>query len=124
MIGFTGNRVRLCDGITRRDLLRVGGLSVLGLSLADVLRAEQMGSGRREKSCILFYLQGGQSQLDTWDMKPEAPDGIRSIFQPIGTNVPGIQICEHMPRLAKMADKFAIIRSMYHETKNHNPGGY
>jgi uncharacterized protein (DUF1501 family) len=125
MIGITGNRVRLCDGITRRDLLRVGGLSLFGLSLADVLRADQAFSrDRREKSCILFYLQGGQSQLDTWDMKPDAPDGVRSIFQPIATNVPGIQICEHMPLMAKIADKYAIIRSMAHETKNHNPGGY
>jgi uncharacterized protein (DUF1501 family) len=124
MIGFTGNRVRLCDGITRRDLLRVGGLSLFGLSLSDLLRAETAKPGRRANSCILFYLQGGQSQLDTWDMKPDAPDGIRSIFQPIATNVPGIQICEHMPRMAKIADKYAIIRSMYHETKNHNPGGY
>jgi Protein of unknown function (DUF1501) len=124
VIGLTGNRVRLCDGITRRDLLRVGGLSIFGLSLADVLRADQAQPGRREKSCILFYLQGGQSQLDTWDMKPDAPEGIRSLFQPIATNVPDIQICEHMPRLAKIADKYAIIRSMAHETKNHNPGGY
>jgi hypothetical protein len=124
VIGFTGNRVRLCDGITRRDLLRVGGLGLVGLSLADVLRAEAAVKGKREKSVIFFYLQGGQSQLDTWDMKPDAPDGIRSIFKPIATNVPGIQICEHMPRLAKVADKYAIIRSMCHETKNHNPGGY
>lgn len=124
MIGITGNRVRLCDGITRRDLLRIGGLSIFGLSLADVLRADTAKRGRREKSCILFYLQGGQSQLDTWDMKPDAPDGVRSLFQPIPTNVPGIQICEHMPRLAKIADKYAIIRSMSHEIKNHNPGGY
>jgi hypothetical protein len=125
MIGFGGNRVRLCDGMTRRELLRVGGMGLFGLSLADVLRADtQAPRPRREKSVILFYLQGGQSQLDTWDMKPDAPDGIRSEFKPIATNVPGIQICEHMPRLSKMADKYAIIRSMAHETKNHNPGGY
>jgi uncharacterized protein (DUF1501 family) len=124
VIGINGNRVRLCDGITRRDLLRVGGLGLAGLSLADVLRADAAVKGKREKSVIFFYLQGGQSQLDTWDMKPDAPDGIRGEFKPIATNVPGIQICEHMPRLAKIADKYAIIRSMYHETKNHNPGGY
>jgi hypothetical protein len=124
MIGLGGNRVRLCDGMTRRELLRIGGMGLFGLSLADVLRADTQSRGRREKSVILFYLQGGQSQLDTWDMKPDAPDGIRSEFKSIATNVPGIQICEHMPRLAKIADKYSIIRSMAHETKNHNPGGY
>jgi hypothetical protein len=122
MIHVGQEYAHLCDGISRRDFLRLGGVSLLGLSLADVLRAQD--KSKREMSCILFYLQGGQSQLDVWDMKPDAPAGIRSEFQPIKTNVPGIEVCEHIPRLAKMADRYAIIRSMTHDATNHNPGGY
>jgi hypothetical protein len=125
MISFRGDGVRLCDGITRRDVLRVGGLGMAGLSLADLLRADAAAAQpRKEKSCILFYLQGGQSHIDVWDMKPDAPEMIRGPFKPISTNVPGLQIVEYLPRLAKMADKYALIRSMTHTTTNHNPGGY
>src|SRR5438874_962539 len=112
MIDIGGRRGRLCDGYTRRDVLRVGGLSLFGLSLPQLLRADQANKGRREKACILFFLQGGQSHIDVWDMKPDAPDGIRGEFKPVATNVSGIQVCEHIPRLAKMADRYAIIRSM------------
>jgi uncharacterized protein (DUF1501 family) len=133
MISIKGNQARLCDGITRRDFVRVGALGSLGLGLPALLQAEAAAaaaakvagkSSPRQKNCILFFLMGGQSQLDMWDMKPDAPEGIRGEFKPIGTNVPGIQICEHMPLLAKRADKFAIIRSMTHRVKNHAPAGY
>jgi hypothetical protein len=133
MISIKGDQARLCEGITRRDFVRLGGLGTLGLGLPQLLQAEaqaaeiarQTGkSGKRPKNCILFFLMGGQSQLDMWDMKPDAPEQIRGEFKPIGTNVPGIQICEHMPLLAKRADKFAIIRSMTHHIKNHAPAGY
>lgn len=133
MISIKGGKARLCDGITRRDFVRVGALGTLGLSLPQLLQAEARaaelagkagGSGKRPKNCILFFLMGGQSQLDMWDMKPDAPEGIRGEFKPINTNVDGIQICEHMPLLAKRADKFAIIRSMTHHVKNHAPAGY
>jgi len=133
MISIRGNKARLCDGITRRDFVRVGALGTLGLGLPQLLQAEAQAaeiakaagkSTKREKSVILFFLMGGQSQLDMWDMKPDAPEMIRGEFKPINTNVDGIQICEHMPLLARRADKFAIIRSMTHHVKNHAPAGY
>ena len=107
-----GGKARLCDGVTRRDFVRLGALGAVGLGLPELLRAEAAaaavakaagkGSGR-EKNCILFFLMGGQSQLDMWDMKPDAPEMIRGEFKPINTNVDGIQICEHMPQLARRA---------------------
>jgi len=133
MISIKGNKARLCDGVSRRDFVRVGALGTLGLGLPELLRAEAAaaavgkatgGKGKREKNVILFFLMGGQSQLDMWDMKPDAPEMIRGEFKPINTNVDGIQICEHMPLLAKRADQFAIIRSMTHHVKNHAPAGY
>src|SRR5579862_7685650 len=129
MISIQRGQARLCDGITRRDFVRLGAIGTMGLSLADLLRAEaaQAASGLspgRAKSVILFFLMGGQSQLDTWDMKPDAPEGIRGEFKPVATNVDGIRICEHMPMLARRADRFALIRSMTHHVKNHAPAGY
>ncbi len=106
-----------CDGHTRRHFLKIGGLALGGLSLPTLYRAEAAspGSGERtrHKSVIMIYLSGGPSHQDMYDLKMEAPVEIRGSFKPIATNVPGIQICEHMPRLAKMMDKFAIIRSLY-----------
>ncbi len=85
--------------------------------------AEPRRSGRA-KSCILLYLWGGPPQQDMWDMKPDAPEGIRSAFQPIQTNVPGIQLCEHLPRLAQHADKLALVRSVTHPSTVHEPSVY
>src|SRR5687768_6568699 len=133
MISLKGNRALLCDGITRRDFVRVGALGTMGLALPELLRAEAQAaeiakaagkSTGREKNVILFFLMGGQSQLDVWDMKPNAPEAIRGEFKPINTNVDGIQITEHLPMLAKRADKYAIIRSMTHHVKNHAPASY
>ena len=127
MIGIGGHRVRLCDGISRRDVLRVGALGVTGLALPDLLRAEaapKKPATGRAKSCILFFLMGGQAQVDTWDMKPDAPEQVRGEFNPIKTNVPGIRICEHMPRLAQSAHRYAILRSVNHTLRNHAPAGY
>jgi uncharacterized protein (DUF1501 family) len=114
MLQFEGDkRVRTCDGLTRRDFLRVGtlGAGAVGLSLAD-LRA---GSPSRDVNCILLFLVGGPGQLDTWDLKPAAPDTIRGPFRPVQTNVPGMQICEHFPRMARRAHQYAIVRSVHHE---------
>ena len=124
MLALGGNNARLCDRLTRRRLLEIGGASALGLGLPSVLRAEARGVRKDApaKSVILFYLMGGQGQLDTWDMRPEAPDGIRGEFKPIQTKVPGTHICELMPRIAARADKFAIVKSMNHTATNHNPG--
>jgi Protein of unknown function (DUF1501) len=110
-----------CDGITRRDLLRVGGSAVLGVTLGDLLgwqkasasEAAPQGPGwNRAKSVILLYLQGGPSQLDLWDPKANVPDRVRSIFRPIATRLPGVQFTELLPRFAQIVDKVTLIRSM------------
>src|ERR1700686_1514432 len=104
---------RHCDGMTRRDWLRVGALGVGGLTLPNLLRLEASTPRRaRARSVILLFLSGGPSHLDMWDLKPDAPEEIRGTFRPVSTRVPGIQICEHLPRMASVMDKCAIIRSM------------
>lgn len=118
MLSFESNKgVRFCDGMTRRDFLRAGAISAggIGLSLADLnhLKASGAASGS-DFNCIVLFLVGAPSQLDTWDLKPSAPDNVRGPFRPINTNVPGIQICEHFPQMARMADRYAILRSVYH----------
>src|SRR6266571_3366982 len=108
--------VHFCDGMTRRDFLHAGSLAFLGLSVGDLLSLKAFGAVNPNKdiNCIMLFLVGGPSQLDTWDMKPNAPAEIRGPYKPIATNVPGIQISEVFPRMAKHADKYALIRSMYH----------
>jgi hypothetical protein len=102
-----------CDGVSRRNFLKIGGLAMGGLSLNDVLRAEAaQKAGKSHKAVIMVFLPGGPSHQDMFDLKPDAPSEIRGEFKPISTNVPGIQICEHLPRLAKMMDKCTIIRSL------------
>jgi hypothetical protein len=113
---------------SRRELLRIGGLSLLGLTSAQLkrLRAESpaavgAASKPRAKSCIFLFLFGGPSQVDLWDMKPNAPPEIRGEFNPMATNVPGIQICEHLPKLAQQMDKLCLVRSMSHRMNVHGP---
>jgi len=108
--------VHFCDGVTRRDFLHAGSLAFLGLSTPQFLRLKAMGAVNPAKdvSCIQLMLVGGPSQLDTWDMKPDAPDSIRGPFKPIKTNVSGVEISEIFPRMARHADKFALLRSVYH----------
>ena len=109
--------VCFCDGWRRRDFLHVGALSFLGLTLPDLYRLKAAGLVSPEKddmSCILLFLVGGPSQLDTWDMKPEAPAEIRGPFKPITTNADGIQVSEIFPRMADLADKYSILRTLYH----------
>lgn len=124
MLTIYGNTNRFCDGVSRRDFLKIGGLAVSGamggLSMADMLRAEAGGS-LRKKSIINIYLSGGPSHLDMFDLKPNAPSEIRGEFNPIATNVPGMEICELMPKLAKNADKYAIIRSVTGVRDEHDP---
>jgi hypothetical protein len=112
----------LCDRISRRDWLQLGGLGILGLSLPGLLRAEDARrhaptrgkEAGRAKACILLYLAGGPSQPDMWDMKPTAPVEVRGEFKPIATTVPGIQMCEHLPRIARQAHHVCLIRSAHH----------
>ena len=107
--------------VSRRDLLRIGALSGLGLNLPMLLRAESVQRRpARIKSCILLFFYGGPSHIDTWDPKPHAPLEVRGEFRPISTAAHGMQICEHLPRMANVADKFAIIRSMHHSMLQHN----
>lgn len=107
-----------CDGLPRRHFLSIGGLALGGLSLPEILHAQETAprsSGDRSgnKAVIMIYLSGGPSHQDMYDLKMDAPVEIRGSFRPIETNVPGIEICEHMPRLARIMDKVALIRSLY-----------
>lgn len=112
--------------LTRRRALSVGA-SAFGLSLPKILAADSFRSGgtsTRAKSVIILYLNGGPSQLDMWDLKPNAPVEVRGTFRPISTTVPGTQICEHMPEMAKLAHKYTIVRSMTHDESEHLRAGY
>src|SRR5262245_30086579 len=107
--------------LTRRDALRLGA-AAFGLSLPKLLAAQARAEttpGPKARSVIVLYLSGGPSQLDMFDLKPEAPEEIRGTFRPIATSVPGTQISEHLPRMARLADKYTIIRSMSHEETDH-----
>jgi Protein of unknown function (DUF1501) len=124
MLSFFGP-LRNCRGnVSRRDVLKVGGLAFAGLTLADVLRlraSASPGSGRG-KSVIMIWMRGGPSHIDSYDMKPDAPAEIRGEFKPIRTNVPGIQVCEHLPRHAQMMDKLAVIRGIKsNDLGDHTP---
>lgn len=120
--------LRRCDGISRRDFLHLGFLTTFGLSAADLLRWQTRaapsvsGPGRKAASCILIWLDGGPSHLDTFDPKPDAPSEVRSQFKSISTAVPGLQICEHLPRTARVMNHVALIRSLTHELGNHDTG--
>src|SRR6476469_10766893 len=109
--------ITTCDGITRRDFLQIGALGAMGLSLSKFAELQAMGAapqGSSEKAAIMIFNLGAPSQMDTWDMKPDAPREIRGPFKPIRTNNPDIQISEIFPLHAKLADKFSLVRSCYH----------
>ena len=111
-------------GLIRREFLQVGFSGFLGLGLPGLLAAKAKAATApspvgRAKSVILVFLTGAPSHLDTFDLKPEAPEGIRSTYEPIATNVPGMRFCEHLPGLAARADKLAVVRSMTHDNLNH-----
>src|SRR5262249_27539174 len=137
MLSFMGRGVRLCDGIDRREVLRVGGLAFTGLTWADCLRVRaatarksaprkkpMLGSFGKAKACILIFNYGGPSHLDIWDLNPDAPKEIRGEFKPVATRVPGLAISEHLPRLAGRADQYALIRSVTHRDNDHAIGAY
>src|SRR5256885_9204051 len=118
MLKVTGKgSITTCDGITRRDFLQAGALGAIGLTLSKYAALQAMGAvakGNDDKAVILIFNLGAPSQLDTWDMKPNAPSEIRGPFQPIKTNSPDIQISEIFPLHAKLADKFSLVRTCYH----------
>jgi uncharacterized protein (DUF1501 family) len=119
-----------CDGIARRDFLRLGsaGLFGMGLTLPRILQGQAQAAKQdkttKDISLIFLFLHGGLSTMDTWDLKPDAPAEFRGEFQPIATNVPGIQVCEHVPLLARQMAKFSLIRSFRHNDSNHGPADH
>lgn len=108
-----------CDRVSRRDFMTIGGMALGGLALSDALRVEAAQGTRSHKAIINVYLPGGPPHIDMWDLKPDAPAEIRGEYRPIATNVPGMEICELFPKLAAMADKFAIIRSIADSDGDH-----
>lgn len=109
----------------RRDLLQAGALSAVGLSLpALLLGGEARVSAPKAKSCILYFMEGGPSHIDLWDMKPDAPDQIRGPLRPIQTSLPGFDICEHLPRLAQVGHRLTVVRSVSHRIVDHNAASY
>ncbi len=128
MLTFTGRgKAHTCDGTTRRDFLQVGTLGAVGLGLPQLAAAMESGqadAAKSNRSVIMIFNLGAPSQLDTFDMKPEAPVEIRGPFQPIPTNTPGIQISEILPLHAKLADKFSLVRSCYHRAPAVHDAGW
>jgi hypothetical protein len=131
VLSFHDQPARLCDGVSRRELLRVGGLSALGLSLPGLLKAKaetpsptSPGTFGRAKNVLFLWLQGGPPQHETFDPKPDAPAEVRGEFRPIQTDVPGIHFCELLPRIAARADKLAVVRSMCTHSDLHDASGY
>src|SRR5262245_59178746 len=132
MLHLPGPANHNCQGLSRRDLLQAGGLGMFGLSLPALLRgraAAATGDPRhptfgKAKSCMIVFLNGGCSHHDTYDMKPAAPAEIRGEFQPIATNLPGLDICEHLPHVARQMDKVLLCRSVTHRDNNHPSACY
>lgn len=131
MLSISDARRKLCGGISRRDLMRVGGLGMLGVSLPTLLQAATQPTNvsrdaafGRAKNVIFLYLAGGPPQHETFDPKPDAPAEVRGPFNPISTNIPGIQFCELLPRTAAMADKLAVVRSMATDDNTHSSSSH
>ncbi len=118
MLTFTGKgKAYTCNGLTRRDFLQVGALGAIGLSLPQMIAAQAAGAvkpGNEDRACIMIFNLGAPSNMDLWDMKPDAPAEIRGPFKPVDTKVPGIQLSEILPQHAKIADKFSLVRSAHH----------
>jgi hypothetical protein len=127
MLNITGNAGKLCDGITRRRVIEIGSLSVFGLSLSSLLRGEARAADaagravkhKSKRSVILIWQHGGPSQLDTFDMKPDAPAEIRGPYKSIKSSLPGLDVCELLPYQAKIMDKCSVIRSYSHGNGDH-----
>ncbi len=128
MFNVFGKNYRTCDGVSRRNFLQTGVCGLTGLTLADVLRARSLraaeGKSAKNTSVILIWKGGGPSHIDMWDLKPKAPAEFRGDFQPIHTNVPGIEIGEHLPLSARQMDKFSILRSVTHPDAGHESASH
>ena len=127
MLRVTANDPRFRNGLGRRTVLRAGAAGLIGLTLPRWLAGEvqaAVNARPKVKSCVLFFLEGGPAHQDLWDMKPDAPDGVRGEFAPIDTTVPGLSFCEHLPMLAKQAHLLTFVRSVHHTIVDHNAGAY
>lgn len=126
MLTIYGAARTACDGIRRRQILQAGGAGLFGLSVPELLAAESLMSSHapRVKSVIFMMLFGGPSQLETFDLKPDAPEQIRGPFKPIASKTPGLLIGEHLPKMAAVSDKYCVIRSMSHSQNDHSSGGH
>lgn len=115
-------------GITRRNMLQIGAIGALNLGLPDLLAADERAAARGIRatadSCILVFLNGGPSHLDMWDMKPDLPEEMRSEFRPIATSLPGVEVCEHLPRLSRVMSRCTLVRSVHHDQVAHAPAVY
>lgn len=128
MLNIFGNSYSSCDGVSRRNFLRAGVCGLTGLTLADVLRSRTLraaeGKPTKNTNVILIWKGGGPSHIDMWDLKPNAPAEFRGDFKPIGTNVEGIDISEHLPRSAQQMDKYSIVRSVTHPDAGHESASH
>jgi len=128
MLRVLGSANRLHGGLSRRDVIQAGGLGALGLSLSGLLRLKSLQAANpskdatfgRAKRILLLYLQGAASQFETWDPKPNAPADIRGPWGAIETSVPGLAICEKLPKMARVMDRVSVVRSMTHDYNNHS----
>src|SRR5437588_1513899 len=115
-----------CEGFYRRDFLKLGTAGLLGLSLPDLLRLEARAKDRpddraaaKAKSVIMVWLAGGPATIDMWDLKPDAPEGVRGQFKPVATKADGVQISEHLPKMAQVMDRVTLVRSIAHTIPSH-----
>ncbi|MBM3457010.1 MAG: DUF1501 domain-containing protein, partial [Armatimonadetes bacterium] len=126
MLEVEGTGVRLCDGLSRRTLLQAGAVPALGLALPQWLarraEAKTTGAPLRDLNCIMLWLWGAPSHIDTWDMKPDQAEEIRGLWKPIRSAVPGMEVCEHLPRFAKQMGRITQIRTMYNDAPDHPEG--
>ena len=121
MLTIYGQGRRMCDGMSRRNFIQIGALGMGGLTMPQLLQAEkQSGLGRSDKAIIMIYMPGGPPHQDMYEIKPDAPSEIRGEFQAIKTNVPGIHICEHLPRLARTMDKLVLVRTVVGAENSHS----
>src|SRR5438874_8791923 len=127
MLRFGDVQVPVCHGVTRRSFLQAGSAGLAGLALPSLMKLQDAGAIEERqakiRNCITLFLVGSPGHLDTWDMKPDAPAEVRGKFKPIATNVPGIQICEHFPLMARMMDRVALIRSLHYNTGSTHENG-
>src|SRR5436190_12783848 len=126
MLSVGGTTVRLCEGITRREWLRAGAISTLGLALPELLRERALaatpqaaGAFGRARACIVVFLFGAPAHQDIWDLKPHAPSAVRGEFSCIASSVPGIRLGEHIPLIARQANRLTLIRSVTHPDNTH-----